>query len=242
MTQADAIMPLTSQAQTFIDSVLRQRPRIAVFDCDGTLWRGDSGEQFMYWEIQRRLIPETVARWIGDRYRQYKAGGVSEEAICGEMVTINDGVELAMLEREADEFFAAEFAGAIFPDMRELVAQLHQSGCQVWAVSSTNDWVVRAGGRYFDIPAECVIAASVHSDNGTATGRLQRVPTDEDKAVAIRELIQGPVDAVFGNSMHDAAMLALASNAYAVNPNPDLQQLAQQQGWNVYFPMGVMPR
>jgi phosphoserine phosphatase len=238
----DAAMPLTAQASQFVASVLQHHPAIAVFDCDGTLWAGDAGEEFLRWALRRRLLPEAAARWITRRYRDYKAGRVSEETICGEMVTIHEGLDAAMLQREADEFFAAEFAGAIFPEMRELVAQLHRSGCPVWAVSSTNEWVIRAAGRYFEFSAERVVAASVHCPGGVASGRLRRVPTDEDKAVAIRELIGSAVDAAFGNSIHDAAMLALAAHAYAVNPNPDLQQLAQQRGWNVYYPRGEASR
>jgi len=34
-------------------------------------------------------------------------------------------------------------------------------------------------------------------------------------------------------------MLALASHAFAINPNPDLTEIAQQRGWRVYFPMGT---
>jgi len=49
-----------SEAQTkasqFIDSVLALRPEIAVFDCDGTLWSGDSGRDFFYWEIERGVV------------------------------------------------------------------------------------------------------------------------------------------------------------------------------------------
>ncbi len=34
-------------------------------------------------------------------------------------------------------------------------------------------------------------------------------------------------------------MLALATHPFAVNPNPDLEALAQQRGWGLYFPTGV---
>ncbi len=47
-------------------------------------------------------------------------------------------------------------------------------------------------------------------ENGHATDRLKRVPTGELKAVAIRDVIAKPVHSVFGNSMHDHAMLAIA--------------------------------
>ena len=32
-----------------IAQLLEQKPEIAVFDCDGTLWSGDSGAEFFYW-------------------------------------------------------------------------------------------------------------------------------------------------------------------------------------------------
>lgn len=228
---------LPPAAAEFITSVLRLRPRIAVFDCDGTLWSGDRGEEFLYWEADRGILPDAVAQWILPRYRDYKNGKVSEEAICGEMVTIHEGMSATALQRAADDYFAEKFATAIFPEMLELVNRLQQDGCQVWAVSSTNEWVVRSGTRPFGIPGEHILAASVQCQNEVATGRLRRVPTDEDKAVAIREVIGQPVDAAFGNSMHDAAMLALAKDAFAINPNPDLQAMAQERGWRIYFPV-----
>ena len=52
----------------FIDSVLALNPQVAAFDCDGTLWFGDSGMKFMYWEIEAGLIPNDIAKKILRRY------------------------------------------------------------------------------------------------------------------------------------------------------------------------------
>jgi phosphoserine phosphatase len=49
-------------------------------------------------------------------------------------------------------------------------------------------------------------------------------------------VIGKPVDAVFGNSMHDFAMLARARDAYAINPNRDLEAKAAELSWNIYWP------
>jgi phosphoserine phosphatase len=219
MTALNPALSLTPAATEFIESVLALHPRIAAFDCDGTLWAGDSGAQFLYWELDRGLLPEPVANWIRPRYDEYLAGRVSEEAVCGEMVTIHAGLSVAELNRAAEEYFAEKFASAIFPEMLELVHRLREQGCEIWAVSSTNEWVVRAGVKRFGIPDERILAACVQSENGVATERLIRVPTDADKAVAMRECIKGDVDAVFGNSVHDAAMMELAKHAFAINPN-----------------------
>jgi len=41
---------------------------------------------------------------------------------------------------------------------------------------------------------------------------------------------------VFGNSIHDAAMLEMGRHPYAVKPNPDLRELARDRSWTVYQP------
>ena len=45
-------------------------------------------------------------------------------------------------------------------------------------------------------------------------------------------------DVVFGNSIHDAAMLAIAKRAFPVNSTPALLQIAGDKGWPVFYPAG----
>ncbi|MBZ5630593.1 MAG: haloacid dehalogenase-like hydrolase [Acidobacteriia bacterium] len=227
---------LSRRAEEFITSVLNLGPRLAVLDCDGTLWGGDAGEQFFYWEMERGLLPDDVARRARARYDDYKAGRVGEEQMCGEMVTIHAGLPSDMMDRAAAEFFAERIVPRIFPEMAELARRLADAGCELWAISSTNDWVIRAAAPRFCSPAARVIAASVENQNGRCTDRLIRVPTDELKAAAIHQLLPRLPDAAFGNSVHDLAMMELAQHAFAINPNPDLEEIARQHGWTVYHP------
>jgi phosphoserine phosphatase len=216
--------------------VLATRPALAVFDCDGTLWSGDAGAEFFYWELERGFVSPETEKAIRLRYDGYLAGQVDELAICGEMIQINKGVPEARLREGASEFFHSVVRKRIFPELRELTRQLAAQGCELWAVSSTNNWVVEVGAAEFGIPAERVLAATLAVENGLVTDRLVRVPTDELKQVAIDEIIGRQVDAVFGNSMHDFAMLERAKSAYAVNPNADLAAMAAELGWSVYWP------
>lgn len=230
---------LSPAAQQFVNSVLALDAKLAVFDCDGTLWTGDSGADFFYWELERKLIPARVAEWAVPRYEDYKAGNVDEETMCGEMVTFNAGLRERELEEHAEEFFAGVVEQRIFPEMLRLTHQLAAAGCELWAVSSTNMWAVRAGVRRFGIRPENVLAAEVYIENGLATDRLVRVPSGPAKAKAIREVVRRPVNACFGNSIHDLAMLEIAEKAFAVNPNPDLDSIAQDKGWAIYWPTGT---
>src|ERR1700693_4806710 len=91
----------SSRTADFIRTVLRLQPRLAVFDCDGTLWAGDAGFGFFDWELTRGLVAEDVVRWARARYVDYLAGGVSEDDMCAEMVTINRGLPVADVVRAA---------------------------------------------------------------------------------------------------------------------------------------------
>jgi phosphoserine phosphatase len=233
----DAI--LTPEARQFVDSILTLAPKIAVFDCDGTLWSGDSGADFFYWEIDRHMLQPKVAEWALARYQDYLAGKVGEEEMCGEMVTINAGLREELLEEAAEEFFSSLVAKRIFPEMLQLTHALTAAGCELWAVSSTNLWAVRAGVKRFGIPAENVLAASVHVERGRATHRLIRVPSGLAKAVAIHEVVGRPVDVCLGNSIHDVAMMEVSGHSVAVNPNADLEFIAKKKGWRIYWPHGT---
>ncbi len=230
-------------------------PRIAVFDCDGTLWSGDAGSTFMRYtmgelDAPALLAPDRIA-WLNTRYAGYHRGEVSELAICGEMVQVYAGLPLETLRAAAAAFFRTHIEPNIFPEMLALVTDLQATGCEIWAVSSTNDWVIEEGVRRFNIPANRVLSARVTAANGLATDHLIDVPTDEGKvtalaAVGIAAGITAP-DAVFGNSVHDAAMLAIArskdgaSGAFPVNPSPALIERAAAEGWPIYFPASVAP-
>lgn len=236
-------MSSLSPSQTeFVSRVLSLSPRVAVFDCDDTLWGGDSGAGFFYWELDRGLIPQDVARWARARYDEYLAGRVGEEQMCGEMVTIHEDLEDAIIRAAAREYFDAHVAARFFPEMVELARVLRATGCQLWAVSSTNNWVVEVGAERVGIPAERVLAACVRTEAGRATAKLVRIPSGEGKAAALRQVLTPPIDAVFGNSIHDLAMLELARNPYCINPAPDLLAIAGDRRWPIYWPAGTGPK
>jgi phosphoserine phosphatase len=239
---------MNPETAAFLDSILRLGLRVAAFDCDGTLWSGDSGERFFDWELREGgIVPDALDRPMRARYAAYKRGEVDETTMCGEMVTMHRGVsELKLMDaagRFCDRFFHADASsGQIFLEMRDLVRRLQENGCEVWAVSSTNEWVIRAAMKRFAIPESRVLAAKVELDVGVATDRLIRVPSGPGKPEALREVVGKGIDGAFGNSSWDAEMLAMAKHAIAVNPNPDVESTARERGWRIYFPEGTGPR
>ena len=227
---------ISPKATRFLDSVLRLQPKLAVFDCDGTLWRGDAGEGFFRWELERGLVSEEIVAWAGRRYADYKKGNVDEDTMCAEMVTMHRGLKEGDVQKVATEYFEQNFVTEIFPEMRELVRRLQNHGTEVWAVSSTNLWVIRAGMKHFGIPENRILAATAAIRDGIILDRIVRLPTGAGKPTAIQEAIRKIPDAAFGNSRFDTEMLQMSRYAFAVNPNPDLEKTATKLHWTIYRP------
>lgn len=223
-------------AEEFERLVFDCKPGVAVFDCDGTLWGGDAGYGFMAWSLEQGLVSRSTSDWIDTRHRAYRAGQVSEEDICGEMVQIYAGLREQELCAAAAHYFKRYIHRHIFPEMDRLLAALRKAGVTLWAVSSTNRWVVAEGVRDFGIPPERVLAAEVRVANGLIASDIVDVPTGAGKAVALRRVGLTHPDAVFGNSVHDLAMLAMARCPFPVNPSPALLAEAAKRGWGYFRP------
>ena len=228
-------MPLTHEQ--FLAQIAAAQPRTAVFDYDGTLWPGDAGTGFMHWTVNTGLLTPAKAQQLLGRHQAYHRGEVDETTICGEMVQIYAGLPEDAIRSSARAYFQAEVQPHLFPDMVSLVRSLKDQGTEIWAVSSTANWVIEEGVRALGIAPDRVLGASLQqSIDGIVNSSLHDVPSGEGKATALRRVGLHTPDAVFGNSIHDADMLALARAPFAVNPNPGLQTLAAERGWPVYYP------
>jgi phosphoserine phosphatase len=226
-------------AQEFERRVLECKPKVAVFDCDGTMWSGDSGYGFMVWSLEQGLVSRATSDWIDTRHRGYLSGKVSELEICGEMVQIYAGLREQELRAAAAQYVEEFVRSRVFPEIAALLGTLRQAGVELWAVSSTNRWVVAEGVRAFGIPEERVLAAEVRVTEGVIASEIVAVPTDEGKAEALRQAGLPAPDAVFGNSIHDLAILEIARCAFPVNPSPALLQAAAKHGWGYFRPQAA---
>src|SRR5947209_7278373 len=92
--RSSASVELTPDARRFVEEVASRNFRLVVFDCDDTLWAGDNGKAFLFWEIAQNVLPPKVVEWVLPRYAAYERGEVDEETMCGEMVSIHAGMKV----------------------------------------------------------------------------------------------------------------------------------------------------
>jgi phosphoserine phosphatase len=226
-------------AQQLERLVLDSNPKVAVFDCDGTLWGGDAGSGFMVWSLEQGLVSRSTSDWIDTRYRAYQTGKVSEVEICGAMVQIYAGLRDQELRAAAAQYVEKFVRPRIFPEIAALVASLRKAGVELWAVSSTCRWVVAEGVRDFGIPEQRVLAAEVRVVEGLISSKIVDVPTDEGKAATLARVGLAAPDVAFGNSIHDLAMLRIARHAFPINPSPALLVAAAKKGWGYFRPQAA---
>jgi phosphoserine phosphatase len=190
----------------------------------------------MTWSIDKGLVSRSTSDWIDNRHRAYRSGKVSEEQICGEMVQIYAGLRDQELRDAAARYVKKFIHERIFQEMADLVAELRASGVDLWAVSSTNRWVIAEAVRDFGIPEDHILAAEVRVADGLITTDIVDVPTDAGKAVALKRVGLVQPDAVFGNSIHDLAMLQMARCPFPINPSPALLDAVAKRGWGYFRP------
>jgi len=86
LTQTQIEIPRWT-APEFERLVFASNPKVAVFDCDGTLWNGDSGFGFMEWSLKKDMFSRSAKDRLDLRNQAYMAGKVSEPDICAEMMS-----------------------------------------------------------------------------------------------------------------------------------------------------------
>jgi phosphoserine phosphatase len=213
--------------------VARPDGRPVVFDADGTLWRGDVGEDLLRYLTHEQLVP-------GDAWRRYEALLQHSHADAYAFsVEVMAGLELATLQAVADDFFARRFAGRVFRPLRALLERLASAGYQPWVCSASPVQAVLPGAKALGIPPERVVGVLGRVEAGRFTGEVELPVTCGPGKVTWLQRRLGAVRPALavGNGELDLDMLAWADTALVVAPldGPDngLVREAARRGWPV---------
>ena len=68
------------------------------------------------------------------------------------------------------------------------------------------------------------------------SAEIALVPSGPGKVEAIKSSVKRTPDCAFGNAIWDREMLALSKHAFAINPSPNLMEIAQANHWRIYQP------
>jgi len=233
-----------------IEALMRAEPGgVVASDGDGTLWKGDVGEDLFHAFIESgRVEPPALealrrdarAHGLSDAgggpdiarriYSAYLEGLFPEERVCEMMTWCFAGWRRDELRAFArDVVGGAGLAQRLHPELLGILEKVRAAGVRPWLVSASPIAVVVEAGALVGFEADRVIAARPRYESDVVVADVERpIPYALGKVARLREHIAPGqmLYAAFGDNAFDAAMLATARVPVAVRPKPRLRALA----------------
>ncbi len=165
--------------------------------------------------------------------------GLSEEEMTSwsKEVIARELIEPRRRERyRCDDGHVAEVQRGIRPfvEIYELMRALEAAGLEIWIVSASNIWTVRAFADHFGLPQERVLGNRVAVEEGRLTDKT-RIPAlyREGKMAIIEEVIGKTPVLVAGDAVTDYEMLCGAGELALVIDRGDelLRKEGRKRGW-----------
>jgi phosphatidylglycerophosphatase C len=222
---------------------------VVAFDGDGTLWRGDVGEDFFTAVAELgRILPPAVAalRRVGRAagvggmdddhdsgvvlarrlFQAYLDRALPEETICEIIAWVCAGWrEDEVLALAQDVVEQGDLAKRGHAELGRVIAWARSNGVETFLVSASPRPVVEAGGAPLGFDRAHVIAATAPFERGVMVADVVRpIPYGPGKATLLAERLGGQVLlAAFGDNIFDIPMLQAARVAVVVEPKPRLR-------------------
>ncbi|EFV13768.1 HAD family hydrolase [Segniliparus rugosus] len=229
------------EAEKEYDEVQPDLTAAAFFDVDNTLVQGASIIHFARGLVARDYF--TTRDLLGFVFMQLKfrltGKESSEDAKRGKQRALSfiEGRSTAELRRLGAEIYDELIAGKIWPGTRAL-AQMHlDAGQQVWLVTATPVELAQTIAERLGLTG--ALGTVAESKDGVFTGRLVGDllhglgKAHAVRALAAREGLNLKRCTAYSDSSNDVPMLSLVGTAVAINPDPELREIARIRGWEV---------
>jgi HAD superfamily phosphoserine phosphatase-like hydrolase len=239
MTTPEWLAPFSTPVKdSILELMAKPGTKLACFDADGTLWNEDIGEAFFRWLIAGNLLPglDCMNR---DIWAEYEAR-VDENRALGYAwaVQLMAGIPESDIVRWSVQLAAAW--PNYRPAMAKLVKGMAEFGFDVWIVSATNQWTVRAAAPKMNFDPAKVIAMASQPKNGMMTASMvEPLICNAGKVAAIQAKFGRLPDISFGDSMGDFEMLSASAHPIVIGrndkPNAALMAKATANYWPVHL-------
>jgi HAD superfamily hydrolase (TIGR01490 family) len=212
----------------------------AFFDLDKTLMAGSSGMQFARVATRHGIVGRRqLMSWAVEHLR-YRLRGTTEERTAEVLRVAREliaGVPVRTLERMNPEVMAA-ILPRVYPQMLEEVYSHQDAGRATFIVSAAGNGVVEPLARVLGMDGGIGTRYEVDG-HGAFTGRFDgpfvygRGKVEAMEAFAVEHGIELDDSYAYSDSLSDLPMLRAVGHPVAVNPDPELAEIAGEEGWEL---------
>ena len=212
--------------------------KIAIFDLDNTLLAGDSDYLWGEFLVEHGLVDGELYRRENDRfYAEYKAGTLDiYEFLAFSLKPLSEH-DVDYLGRLHRQFMEQKIKPIMLPAAFSLIAKHRDADTTPIIITATNRFVTEPIARAFGV--DTIIATEPEFRNQRYTGKVAGIPCfQHGKVERLNQWLQQTGLSLkeswfYSDSHNDIPLLSLVSHPIAVDPDPALQQHAQQQGWEI---------
>ncbi len=227
-----------AQLEAFFDSTVPMKIRkVAVFDCDGTLFG-----QVPYYLADEALYEFAQKNYTGKSDKKSK----EKMAIVDKLLHGNNvGVEYvqnriqflsSLTPEEIAEIghvmFQEKYQNKMYPEMKQLLANLKDYGFEIWIVTASPEFLYeKFCAEQLGIPQERILGVkSLVTADGVTTGQLvYPVPQDNGKAEVVNTFIKTKPLFAGGNSRGDMELMNTSVGLKLI-VNPDDKKVEKEMG------------
>lgn len=215
--------------------------KLALFDLDNTLLSGDSDFEWAQFLIAEGILDRALyAARNQEFYAQYQAGTLDIQAFLDFQLQPLARHSRAQLDAWHLQFMQTRILPMIGAPARALVEEHRAAGHTLAIITATNRFVTAPIAQEFGIAH--LIATEAEQVDGEFTGRVVNIPCFREGKVQRLEAwlsVQG-IDRhkverswFYSDSHNDLFLMEWVSDPIAVDPDPQLTQVAKTRAWPV---------
>lgn len=210
--------------------------RLVLFDVDGTLIAGESGErQFIRYLVRRgRLGPRQAAAQLYFLARYWPVFG---RHVLKKNKAYLTGIKESDVERHAEEFVRTRLLRRLFAPSRERLRRHQAAGDTVALLTGTPGFIAAPLAACLGIEHHFATRCVTVRGRFRARPPLMHPFADEKLAIARTVAEKFGVDlgdtVAYADSIDDIPLLRAVGDAVAVLPDDGLREAAEAYGWEV---------
>ena len=215
--------------ESFLNStIIMSTRKVAVFDGDGTVfgqvpfYLADEALYAYADEVYKGRMDKLAKDKLAILDKMVKDGNNVGKPYVENRVHFLAGMTPEEIEMMGYNCYHKSYRGKMYPEMKELIANLKEYGFEVWILTASPELLYQKFmSEELGIPVTQILGAKCVVANGRTTGEIiPPIPQDDGKAVTIETFIKAKPLIVGGNSRGDMDMIN-ESFGLKIIVNPD---------------------
>lgn len=212
--------------------------KLALFDLDNTLLAGDSDHGWGEWLCKWGILNKAVYKAKNDDFfAKYQEGTMDVMEYLNFSLEILGKSSIKQLHEWHQQFMQDTIEPMITQKAEELLEFHRREGYRLVIITATNRFITEPIAKRLGV--KDLIATDCEMKDGRYTGKVAGIPCfQEGKVTRLKEWMkQNHADLAgsyfYSDSKNDLPLLSIVENPVAVDPDEELKNYAEQQGWPI---------